>query len=185
MAQIQQISIRNAPNAKTGLRDLCEYINDRHNTKNLTLLEIGSYAGDSAAIFAGYFGKVLCVDPWINGYDQADAASYQYHMSAVERQFDENLSAFTNVTKYKMSSMEFAKKSYPEKFDVVYIDAVHTYQGCKNDIILFKDRIRENGFLCGHDFQNKFQGVKKAVLELGEPEKIFSDTSWLFQINKL
>jgi hypothetical protein len=176
-----KITIRGAPNAKQGLIDLIDYINTFTNTKNLTLVEIGCYVGDSTEIFAQHFGTVHAVDPWANGYDNTDAASFMHPMSIIEAQFDSMAYLYPNIKKHKMPSMDFAKNSFPEKFDVVYIDGIHTYTGAKNDITLFRNRLKPNGFLCGHDFQNRFPGVQKAVLEFGQPDKTFKDTSWLFR----
>jgi len=48
--------------------------------------------------------------------------------------------------------------------DCVFIDADHSYQGCKNDIQAWKPKLKEGGLLCGHDFGHK--GVARAVKEL-------------------
>lgn len=171
----KMISIRNAKNAKTGLIDLCNYIGQFYDTKELTILEIGSYAGDSAEIFAERFKKVICVDPWVNGYDDQDAASYKHPMSEVEKQFDERIARFKNVIKMKMTSEEAA--SQIDFIDVVYIDGLHTYEGVRSDIELWSEKALR--FVAGHDYQKRFPGTIKAVNEFCSVDKIFSDTSWI------
>lgn len=37
-------------------------------------------------------------------------------------------------------------------FDLVYLDADHSYQGIKNDIIHWWPKVRTGGMLCGHDY---------------------------------
>ncbi len=175
-----KISIRNAPMAKQGLRDLCDYMAERMDISKATMVEIGCYVGDSTEIFAQRFGKVMAVDPWRNGYDKNDAASYLRDMRIIEAQFDEMAKGFPNIEKQKMYSAQFVKKI--DMVDVVYIDGLHTYDGCKNDIDLWKEKINHGGFLCGHDFQGKFPGVIRAVNEFRRPDKTFGDTSWVIQL---
>ena len=175
-----KISIRNAPMAKQGLRDLCEFMAARMDISKATIVEIGCYVGDSTEIFAQRFGQVIAVDPWKNGYDKNDAASYLRDMKIIEEQFDEMAKGFPNIEKNKMNSEQYARKS--GMVDVVYIDGLHTYDGCKRDIALWSEKIRHGGFLCGHDFQGKFPGVIKAVNEFKKPDKTFGDTSWLIQM---
>lgn len=65
--------------------------------------------------------------------------------------------------------------------DFVFIDADHTYTGCKTDIDAWLPKLKNGGLLCGHDYKNTevpFDGVDQAVdefaketglnLELGE-----------------
>lgn len=56
-----------------------------------------------------------------------------------------------------------------EYFDLVYIDANHTYAGCLGDLYSFDRKVKRTGFLCGHDYQtvpearNAHNGVIQAV----------------------
>jgi hypothetical protein len=170
--------------SKQGLKQFCEYINKFHDTEQLTILEIGSWTGVSAEIFARYFKNVYCVDPW----KPTAGISLKYDMKAIEMIFDLRMSKYDNILKIKMPSKRYkdllqkAKNIFKENrikdFDVIYIDGLHTYEAVKEDIQLWKDRA--NLFICGHDYYNKFPGVKKAVNEaFGKPDKVFPDTSWL------
>lgn len=175
-----RISIRNAPHAKLGLYSLVDYIKQFRKTEEMILAEIGCYVGDSTQIFGKFFKSVIAIDPWKNGYDDSDAASFMHPMHIIERQFDENLKAYPNINKLKLSSEEAVKICPP--IDIVYIDGIHTYEGCKDDIKRWIPLIRSGGFLAGHDFQGRFPGVMKAVKEFGTPDKIFADTSWVFKL---
>lgn len=172
------ISIRNAKHAKTGLSDMIKYIGD---VSEMTIVEIGSYVGDSTRIFAERFKGVVAVDPWLNGYDKDDAASYQHDMKIVEAQFDDLCRELPNIEKMKMTSAEAAKNFVDGTIDVVYIDALHTYHGVKVDIELWEPKIKKGGFLCGHDYQGRFQGVINAVNEFKKPDMTFKDTSWIIK----
>jgi len=178
------ICIRNAKNAVVGLIDLCQYIGL---TKNMRMVEIGSYVGDSTKVFAERFEKVFAIDPWRNGYDDSDAASYQFDMAKVELQFDTLCSEYKNIEKMKCRSDQgyyLLNVNYPGKvFDFVYIDGLHSYEGVKHDIHIWKWKIKEGGFIGGHDYSmKKFPGVVQAVNEYKMPDMTFSDTSWIIKL---
>ncbi|OEU68393.1 MAG: hypothetical protein BBJ57_02185 [Desulfobacterales bacterium PC51MH44] len=58
---------------------------------------------------------------------------------------------------------EVAEKIEPETFDFVFIDADHNYEGVKRDILAWKSKIKQGGFLMGHDAN--LPSVAKAVKE--------------------
>lgn len=172
------ISIRNAKHAKSGLRDLINYIGD---AKDMIMLEVGSYVGDSTEIFAQNFKQVYAVDPWENGYDDNDAASYQHDMSVIEAQFDELCEKYSNITKLKMCSLEAVELFADGNFDFVYIDGIHQYEAVKEDIRAWLPKT--NKWIGGHDYQKRFQGTIDAVNEFRKPDKIFNDTSWVIKLD--
>ena len=159
---------------------MMNYVNDFSDTSRMNMVEIGSYVGDSTKVFARFFQNVYCIDPWVNGYDDNDEASYKYPMSLIEKQFDKAIEKFSNVHKIKGYSKEKAAGFH--EVDMVYIDAIHTYKGVTNDIAIWKPKIKKGGFLAGHDYQRRFQGVIDAVNEFKKPDKVFKDTSWIIRI---
>jgi predicted O-methyltransferase YrrM len=48
--------------------------------------------------------------------------------------------------------------------DLIFIDADHNYKGCSKDIVAYKNKLKPNGMLTGHDID--YPGVNKAVKEL-------------------
>ena len=179
---MKKISIRNARFAKIGLQDLCDWIKER-NKGEITLIEIGSYVGDSTEVFAKNFKTVYSVDPWETGYDDNDGASNS-DMDAAENQFDELVKEYPNIIKNKAASLDFINRIEDNSIDVVYIDGNHQYEAVKKDIIAWLFKVKKGGFICGHDFGNKpHPGVEKAVLEtIGKPDMTFRDTSWIKRI---
>jgi predicted O-methyltransferase YrrM len=64
--------------------------------------------------------------------------------------------------------------TYPDDtFDMVYIDADHSYEGCKRDLEAASKKVKVGGYIMGHDYemnmakaQNVYHfGVKQAVDE--------------------
>jgi hypothetical protein len=63
---------------------------------------------------------------------------------------------------------------YPDNyFDVIYIDADHSYEGCKADLKMSYKKIKNGGYIMGHDYEQNFEktenvynfGVNRAVNE--------------------
>jgi len=175
------ISIRNARFAKIGLLQMLDYIEDVNNLRDETIIEIGSYVGDSTEIFANRFKKVVSIDPFVNGYDNNDPASYQHPMSVIEKQFNKLRKEYQNIEKWKMTSEEAWEVMDYDLF-IVYIDGLHTYEGVKNDIEWWSSKIKKGGWLTGHDYQKRFPGTIRAVDEFKKPDMIFKDTSWVIRI---
>jgi hypothetical protein len=104
-----------------------------------------------------------------------------HDFSVVEKTFDENMKKF-NIKKMKMYFSE-ALESLPI-LDFIYIDANHDYEFVKDDITNALKKIKKDGLVAGHDYNEENPGVIKAVNEIfGKPNIIFSDSSWLIKIN--
>jgi hypothetical protein len=148
-----------------------------------SILEVGSFRGESAVIFANHFKNVTCVDPWLMGYDDSDAAS-RCDMSEIENIFDETISKFNNITKIKMKSVDAVKMFEDKSLDMVYIDGCHKYESVREDLLLWIPKIKDGGFISGHDY---WYGYTCEVVDaihnvIGRPEDIYKDSSWVKQV---
>lgn len=92
----------------------------------------------------------------------------------------------TRINIMKMSSVEAAKRMLDKTFDFVFIDADHSYDGVKCDIINWLPKVKIGGFLCGHDYGHQRIGeVKKAVDEmLGNDIELGEDMTWFYRRRK-
>ena len=94
---------------------------------------------------------------------------------------------FPQLKLIKLTSEEagnlFPKKYFSDGyFDLVFIDAEHTYEKVKQDIEVWLPLVKENRILCGHDYNNKYHpGVKQAVDEVfGEANiKLLGNSIWV------
>ena len=151
--------------------------------KDMTMIEVGSYAGESSDMFAssGKVKSLWCIDPWLPGYDDTDKAS-NTDFKLVEEAFDKVVEKHpSTIHKFKGVLEEFIKEHPEIHPDLIYIDACHTYEGCKNDILnslKLKPKV-----ISGHDYAHWCPGVIQAVDEvLGKPQKTFCDGSWLIKL---
>lgn len=81
--------------------------------------------------------------------------------------FVEQFGKLPFVKIYREYSFEAVKRFPNEFFDLVYIDADHTFEGCYRDIIDWYPKIKKGKFLLGDDFINRTirSGVRYGVVE--------------------
>lgn len=149
-----------------------------------TMVEIGSYQGESTIIFAENIKTLKslhAVDPWKNGYAPGDVCSDEYPMEIVESNFDKRISTYPQIIKHKTTSGEFISNFEDKSLDFVYIDGDHSYESCKKDLELWLPKVKDGGIIAGHDYLPMcFMGVVNAVNEkFGGPDKVYEDTSWI------
>lgn len=171
---VKMIICRPTKHSIDGLYDFIFYIQKFYDTKKLSIIEIGSWKGESARIFADYFKTVYCVDPW----DVENAPiPMKPDVEIAEAMVNKLCKEKFNIIKIKGTSVEVAK-NINMFFNVVYIDALHEYDDVKADILAWKDKAR--AFIGGHDYRVNTNGVIQAVNEiLGKPDRTFKDWSWI------
>jgi predicted O-methyltransferase YrrM len=60
--------------------------------------------------------------------------------------------------------------------DIVFIDADHSYRGCKGDIVAYSPKVKLGGTLSGHDID--YPGVNRAVNEMIESYEVGPNNVW-------
>jgi predicted O-methyltransferase YrrM len=164
---------RSPGNFTEGLIDLCGVVSKRD-----TLVEIGSFSGESAEIFAQCFSQVYCIDIW----DLKFFGTSEFKGSP-EDIFLSRLAIFKNVTQIKSSGNDAVKQFKDKSIDCVYIDAMHEYKPVIEDIRAWTPKVAIGGVISGHDYDEKHLGVMLAVKEVfGKPDLVFCDNSWLVRL---
>jgi predicted O-methyltransferase YrrM len=147
-----------------------------------TIIEVGSWMGDSSAWFAGRVpsGTVYCVDSWAGPIDND-----QYRLSNIYQQFLSNMKhrGLTNVTPVRMKSIE-AAMSLELMADMIYIDADHSAVGAFEDIMMWSTHMKSGGLLCGDDYSwyTVQDAVHRAAEMLGK-RVCHGPEFWYFQSN--
>jgi uncharacterized Rossmann fold enzyme len=161
----------------------------------------GKAVGVEVGVFRGNLSQNLLlnnqdlflhmVDSWTTG-NQEYIDSGDYHASLTQKEQDKyHQDAITNTEFaadrrkiWRMDSVEAAKHFKDKSLDFVFIDADHSYEGCKRDIEAWRSKLKDTGILCGHDYDNdnyeKF-GVKRAVDELNEQLELGDDYTWFIR----
>lgn len=76
----------------------------------------------------------------------------------------------------KNTSVKFLNNLQDDYLDMVYIDGDHSYEAVKQDLNLSYLKVKNNGFILGHDYhEQKFNGVFKAVNEFCQEKKLKID----------
>ena len=181
-------------NEITGLRDFAREFRARfrrlHLRKGASLLELGSFVGDSTRIFIEEISpsQVVCVDPWnqlMPGYDVEGnnvLAAFQKNVLPVAQERRCELYAVPKTSDEFFASVTDCNDS----FDLVYIDAIHTYEAVMSDIRGSLPMLKAGGTLAGHDYSPRHHpGVVEAANQAhGELDgrfyklEVFADTTW-------
>jgi glycosyltransferase involved in cell wall biosynthesis len=131
-------------------------------TKMTSILEIGSWKGRSTyALLSGCKGIVTAVDTFKGSQDVHDLTYEIGKQQDIYAQFMQNVGHFSNLQVLKMTSEEATVALKDKQFDMIFIDAEHTYEGVKHDIELWKNNATV--VLCGHDYVETWPDVQRAV----------------------
>lgn len=124
-------------------------------------VEVGVYKGEFSmwAINETNFTKMYGVDP----YKKFDNSEFMDAINDNSQEFFDYLYSHTNtlfagIAKYKLlrkTSVEASKTFQDNSIDVVYVDGNHMYKNVMEDILLWWDKIRVGGMLCGDDCCDK------------------------------
>jgi hypothetical protein len=98
--------------------------------------------------------KLFLIDSWEYydiGYDDANMVSQDQH----NHRYQKILKGFGNI-----ETVEIVRKfstdalsAFPDNFlDWIYIDADHSFEGCYTDLVTAHPKIKDNGYICGHDY---------------------------------
>lgn len=189
----------NSTYQKDGLIDMVNFIKNADSNLS-SWLEVGSYMGESAEIFLSFdfIKELYCIDVWTSSKNK------KFYMDFSEETDQEKIKSifFYKLEKdintgrcvpIESTSLEAFEK-LNKKFDVIYVDACHSYEYVLLDLFIWYTRLNVNGFMCGHDFifdkNNRFYDSTRAIQDFisfitpyyGTHEfHSFKDGSWLFK----
>lgn len=115
--------------------------------------------------------KIYGVDPFItDSWDMHEFFSVDQDYGSFDGLYGEvkdMLSQYGDrVELVRKKSTEAAPDFEDGSLDFVFIDAIHDYENCNNDIAHWHHRVRKGGYVMGHDWEHSaFPGVQQAVVE--------------------
>jgi hypothetical protein len=115
--------------------------------------------------------KIYGVDPYISdSWDMHEFFSVDKEYGGFDGLYGEvsqMLSQYGDrVELIRKKSTESAPDFEDGSLDFVFIDAIHDYENCFNDISYWHHRVRKGGYVMGRDWEHStFPGVQRAVIE--------------------
>lgn len=145
------------------------YLSRLINTHNLKLgVELGVAAGRHSEYILENtcVEKLWSIDRWqhVDGYDDLMNLSQNDH-DDLYAYACMKLSRFGDRSEVIRSDTVIASSLFSDRYlDFVYVDADHSYEGCKRDLLAWIPKIKEGGFITGHDLN--WESVSRAISEV-------------------
>ena len=148
------------------------------------VLELGSMIGMSSYVIASVAKSLSCVDVWSDTwehleYDPKQQEIYKQFTGVIlsmYESFKRNCKIFIDSEKIKMykgNTNEMANKFLDKSFDVILIDADHSYGGISQDFNLYQNKIKNSGLIVFHDYgDSMWTGIKQFADEMVSQNKI-------------
>ena len=167
---------------ETAAADLCELqrlVREHANgTRGLHVAEIGCWVGGSTLAIARGLrdasvintSRIACVDHFEGSATDKTAgiAVQNGGRHAIEKAFRTNIEYINDVVLLAVMDSASASARFANRgdlFNIIFIDADHSYDGCYADLQAWYPLLSEGGIICGHDYNDNFPGVKMAVEE--------------------
>ena len=155
-----------------------------HYAKNIdkpVMCELGVFRGE----FLDYmetnieYGEIDGIDLFEGNLYSGDVDGNNPEYVQLERQYILLCDKYRdnpNVNIYKSYTTTYLNHQPDNKYDIIYIDADHSYEGVKADIDMAFDKVKDGGYIMGHDYEmnmdkaeTEYQfGTKRAVDEFCE-----------------
>ncbi len=172
-------AVLSAPIRHLFMIGVIEFLSKNSKENIMNLLEVGSWFGASTLSWAQglkYYAKenssITCVDAWKPFFDM-DVHSEQQYAKEMEQLLESDFAY--NVFLHNMGTVDSKIKTQhfrgqskdilpqlkDEIYDVVFIDADHTYNPVKKDIFSSLRLIKEGGIICGDDLNLQLHEIDK------------------------
>jgi len=129
---------------------------------NRDVLEIGSFRGLSAWGMGLVAHRLTCVDTFRAATDGQRQTLERTTLGA----FEEAVRRYNHVLVFAITSEEGESALAGHEFDMIFLDAMHTYEEVRDDIRRWWPHLRPAGLLVLHDYRHAdFPGVERAADE--------------------
>lgn len=139
---------------KRGLQSTCNFVNSLTQVKKVC--EIGTYRGESTAIFLNEFKDIdeyVGVDPYSVDFNSDELFTPEL-VKEIENEFLAKIKNYPSARLLKKSSVD-ASKDFPDQyFDFIYVDGCHQEASVISDINSWLPKVKKGGFMSFHDIDN-------------------------------
>ena len=142
--------------------------------------EVGVKEGRFISYLLAQFPELTmyAVDAWEDQPDGIETYE-EWDWGSIYRDYRKKTAPYRNrVRELWLYSVEASKKIEDQSLDFVFIDAQHDYESVKQDIQLWRPKVKPGGLLCGHDYDHKFPSAVKAVDEMIKNPKVTTNSVW-------
>lgn len=158
------------------MRTGTEFLKEVFLNRKIIGVEIGVHDGSHAIELNENLNidPLYLVDIWETFHQEGLDCDYNFSYEITKNKFKIN----NNVIILKGDSVATSFKFIDNSLDFIYIDANHQYEYVKKDIEAWYPKIKEGGYLTGHDYGGYWKGVKRAVDEFMIntcPNKLFNN----------
>lgn len=145
------------------------------------VLELGSFYGMSSYAIASTAKCISCVDVWSDTFEHLSHDNQQqtiyksYNLKDVFEQFNNNCKVFIDSGKIKVlrgNTIDLHSGFQNNDYDVVLIDADHSYHGVSTDFSLYKNKVKNDGFIVFHDYGDCMWTAIKQFCDLMVQQKV-------------
>lgn len=158
--------------------------------KDGVIVELGSMMGRTAVAFAegaDPSAKIYCIDYfplWTNTGNntvtfEAPGGNYWIKEKTydTETEFQKFTSDYKNIIQLKLPEKVMVYPYDKEPIDLLFLDCAHKNPSDITNILYFKNYLKPNALICGHDYTDTFPDIKSNVRLL---EKIYKTTVTLY-----
>jgi len=153
----------------TNKRRIWKPFMEKYNCQKIA--EIGVFEGFNFNLMIQHNPEIAVgVDAWIDDgvISRNDCGYSQERLNKMYNDVMEMIKDKPFVKIYREYTFDAASRFPDEYFDLIYIDADHTYEGCLEDIKVWYPKVKKGGFITGDDYSHyraKYTGVKFGVIE--------------------
>lgn len=136
-----------------------------------TICELGILSGENFELMISHTPiEAVAVDAWANDgiASHNDPGLSQMVLDQLYKDFKGKMTDKPFVKIYREYTTDATHHFPEEHFDLIYIDADHTYEGCLADLVAWYPKVKKGGFIVGDDYRHAKApktGVKFGVIK--------------------
>lgn len=146
--------------------------------KKMKIAEVGVFKGEFSKFLFENLNpdELFLIDIFEGNMGSGDKDGNNMVFTLLENEYNFLLKYFEknkNVHLLKGFSKNVLDSFEDNFLDLVYIDASHEYSDVKSDLDISFKKVKNNGYICGHDYnESRFPGVYRAVGDFCDENKL-------------